>query len=162
MLRSARAAVQEAIDGAGVSPDACGGVGFGGAFHSVMAVDRAGEPLTGVITWVDGRAVSQAEAVRKAYGPHEIYQQTGCPVHSMFPLYKLIWLREERPEIFDAGRPIYLWKRICTGAPDRGVQGGLQHCGWQRAAEHPRFRLGHPGVRTSRDHSAAVISALRS
>lgn len=100
MLRSARSAICAAVEQSDALPNGCRGVSLGGAFHSVMAVDRAGEPLTGVITWVDGRAAPQAEAVRRRHGPLKTYQQSGCPVHAMYPLYKLIWLREERPRVF--------------------------------------------------------------
>lgn len=30
----------------------------------------------------------------------KLYGQTGCPVHGMYPLYKIIWLRENKPEVF--------------------------------------------------------------
>lgn len=101
MVCSVRDAIHAAIEREGISPGACGGVSLGGAYHSIMAVDTAGEPLTGVITWVDGRAAPQAEVVRRTHDAQKIYQQTGCPVHAMYPLYKLIWLREERPQVFD-------------------------------------------------------------
>lgn len=101
MVSSVRDAIRTAIEREGISPGACGGVSLGGAYHSIMAIDPTGEPLTGVITWIDGRAAPQAEDVRRAHDSHKIYQQTGCPVHAMYPLYKLIWLREERPKIFD-------------------------------------------------------------
>jgi gluconokinase len=66
-----------------------------------MALDAAGEPLTGVITWADGRAVGQALRVRNQRRAEDLYQQTGCPVHGMYPLYKIIWLRENHPAAFN-------------------------------------------------------------
>ncbi|MFH1909403.1 MAG: gluconokinase [Chloroflexota bacterium] len=96
MLRSVRAAVEDA----GVSPNTCQAISIGGVYHSLIAIDKSGAPLTGVITWVGDQATKQAQAVRDAQYANELYQQTGCPVHSLFPLYKLIWLREEQPHIF--------------------------------------------------------------
>ena len=97
--------VRKASVQAGVNPAACRGISLGGALHSLIAVDGSGKPLTGVLTWVDDRAVKQAAAVRKTSSADNIYRQTGCPVHSMFPLYKLIWLQEEEPDIYKkAGR----------------------------------------------------------
>jgi gluconokinase len=78
----------------------CAGMSIGGALHSLVALDRSGEPLTGVITWADGRAVDQAEAVRGQPLAARLYEQTGCPAHGMYPLYKIMWLRENRPEVF--------------------------------------------------------------
>ena len=101
MVHSVRAAVSNAVEAVGISLAECGGLSLGGAYHSIMALDRSRKPLTGVITWVDGRAARQAQAVRENHDPLEIYQRTGCPVHTMYSLYKLIWLREEQPDIFD-------------------------------------------------------------
>lgn len=97
MIHSVQAAIQQA----NVLPHACRGMSIGGALHSLIAIDRSGKPITGVLTWVDDRAVQQAAIVRQTADAKQIYQQTGCPVHSMFPLYKLIWLREKQPDIFD-------------------------------------------------------------
>jgi gluconokinase len=60
--------------------------------------------MTGVITWADGRAVEQARAVAGTPAGKNLYRETGCPAHGSYPLYKLIWLREHRPEIFRHAR----------------------------------------------------------
>jgi gluconokinase len=105
LLQAAIISVRNALDRAEVNPDHCAGLSIGGALHSLMALDRSGEPLTGVITWADGRAVDQAEAVRGQPLAARLYQHTGCPAHGMYPLYKIMWLRENRPEVFrSAGR----------------------------------------------------------
>ena len=96
MIQSVRTAIQDA----GLNPSACQAFSIGGAYHSLIAIDSSERPLTGVITWVDDRATKQAQAVRDSHYAKEIYQQTGCPVHSMYPLYKLIWLREKQPQLF--------------------------------------------------------------
>ena len=96
MIRSVRAA----IEAAGELSGACSGISIGGALHSLMAVDGHGKPLTGVMTWATGRAARQAESLRESAHAQKLYQQTGCPIHGMYPLYKVLWLREERPEIY--------------------------------------------------------------
>ena len=47
--------VQAAIQKAGVNSADCQGLSIGGALHSLMAMSRSGQALTGVITWADGR-----------------------------------------------------------------------------------------------------------
>ena len=100
LLQAAIASVNNALARAELDPNRCAGLSIGGALHSLLALDHSGEPLTGVITWADGRAVDQAEAVRKQPLAARFYEQTGCPAHGMYPLYKIIWLRENRPEVF--------------------------------------------------------------
>jgi len=97
MLRSVRSAIQDA----GVIPEACQAISIGGIYHSLIAIDKHGSPLTGVITWVGEQATKQAYTVQKTHDSISLYQQTGCPVHGLYPLYKLIGLREEQPQIFE-------------------------------------------------------------
>ena len=96
MIRSVRNAVQAA----GELPGACSGISIGGALHSLMAVDKQASPLTGIMTWATGRAAREAELLRCASQAQGLYQQTGCPIHGMYPLYKVLWLRKERPRAY--------------------------------------------------------------
>jgi gluconokinase len=101
LVKGVIAAVREAINQAGVNPQACAGLSLGGALHSLMAVDHDGRPLTGVTTWADGRTMGQAKAVRKQDFARDLYKESGCPAHGLYPLYKVIWWREEHPDIFE-------------------------------------------------------------
>jgi len=100
LLQAAITSVRNALDRADIHPDQCAGLSIGGALHSLLALDSRGQPLTGVITWADGRAVDQAQTVGGQPLAARLYQQTGCPAHGMYPLYKIMWLRENRPEVF--------------------------------------------------------------
>jgi len=101
LLKAAVDSARGAVTASGVRPEACAGLSIGGALHSVVALDGHGEPLTGVITWADGRAVEQTKALRGLPLAHQLYQETGCPVHGMYPLYKVMWLRDKRRDVFD-------------------------------------------------------------
>lgn len=88
--RRALAAAREAdLDVAGLS--------FSTALHSLVGVDRDGAPLTDLLTWADQRASEQAERLKRER-PH-LHGQTGTPLHPMSPLTKLVWFREEEPEL---------------------------------------------------------------
>ncbi|MFT9266168.1 gluconokinase [Oenococcus sp.] len=76
------------------------GVSFSSAMHSLIAFDKDWQPLTRVITWADGRAVKYAEQLKKDGTGQEIYSKTGTPIHPMAPLSKLLWLKNERPDIY--------------------------------------------------------------
>lgn len=75
-------------------------VSFSSAMHSVIAVDAKGHPLTNVITWADNRSAVWADKIKNEMNGHEIYRRTGTPIHPMSPLVKLVWLRNECPELF--------------------------------------------------------------
>ncbi|WP_067935949.1 gluconokinase [Alicyclobacillus kakegawensis] len=102
-VRAVHGAVMEALGE--VSAQLVGGrvrcVGFSAAMHSLLAVDAAGRPLTGALTWLDTRATPQADAIWATSLGRGVYGRTGTPIHPMSPLPKLVWLREERPEVFN-------------------------------------------------------------
>ncbi len=77
-----------------------GGVCFSAAMHSLIAVDKSGQPLTNAITWADTRSAQQAAAIKRSDVGTVIYEKTGTPVHPMSPLCKIVWLRETMPDIF--------------------------------------------------------------
>jgi gluconokinase len=93
-------ATRSAIEQAGVSADNCKGFSIGSALHTLIALDRSGRPLTGVMTWADKRAESLAQSMQGTPSGNKLYEQTGCPPHGMYPLYKIAWLREKQPELF--------------------------------------------------------------
>lgn len=101
LLKAAVESARGATAASGARSETCAGLSIGGALHSVLALDGHGDPLTGVITWADGRAVEQTKSLRAMPLAHQLYQETGCPVHGMYPLYKVMWLRDKRKDVFD-------------------------------------------------------------
>ena len=100
ILNAMFTAAQNAIQSAQVSPSACRAISVGSALHTLIALDAEAHPLTGVITWADQRSTPQAQAVRGQLLAKNLYLQTGCPAHAMYPLYKILWLRQEQPELY--------------------------------------------------------------
>ena len=100
LLKAAVASVQGAVAEAKVRPENCAGLSIGSALHSLLALDGHGDPLTGLMTWADGRAAKQSQEAKKLPIARQIYEETGCPVHGMYPFYKIMWLRDERPDVF--------------------------------------------------------------
>lgn len=94
------------------------GISFSCAMHSLAAIDEDSRPLTNFMIWADNRAAAIAERLQAENKAHKLYEKTGTPVHPMSPLCKLIWLRENKPEIFSKaakfiGIKEYLFKRFC-------------------------------------------------
>lgn len=64
-------------------------------------VDEQGVPLANAILWQDKRALDQTAAIRDDLGEEEIYRRTGLRLDPYFSLPKLLWVKENRPEIFN-------------------------------------------------------------
>jgi gluconokinase len=76
------------------------GVAFSSAMHSLIALAADGSPLTPSVTWADGRAAAQARRLRETNEWLTLHRRTGTPVHPMSPLVKLLWFREQQPDIW--------------------------------------------------------------
>lgn len=69
--------------------------------HSIMAVDKNGNPLTKLYLWSDNRSKGYVEKYKKNGKGLEFYKKTGTPIHPMSPLYKLMWLKDNENTIFE-------------------------------------------------------------
>ena len=75
---------------------------FSAAMHSLIALNGEGEPLSPSMIWADNRSAAIADALRKTEDGNRIYHNNGTPIHAMAPVCKLLWLRENNPELFAA------------------------------------------------------------
>ena len=69
--------------------------------ETLIFLDKNGEPLMNAIVWLDNRAESQAKAMEEKFGLKAIYEVTGqTEVPAGYPAPKVLWLKEERPDLF--------------------------------------------------------------
>ena len=62
-----------------------------------LLLDRANKPLTEAIAWYDQRTVPQLEQLDHYLGREAIFRVTGMPLQPIYSLFKILWLRENRP-----------------------------------------------------------------
>jgi gluconokinase len=94
--------IQQVVQQTGPIPNNLLGISFSAAMHSLIAVDQNGVPLTNAITWADNRSAAYAEALKQSDEGRNIYRYTGTPIHPMSPLCKIMWLRDQEPDLFAA------------------------------------------------------------
>ena len=68
---------------------------FSAAMHSVLPVDKKGNPLGNAITWSDNRGKQEARQLKGSPSGKTIYDATGTPIHPMSPLIKITWMKKE-------------------------------------------------------------------
>lgn len=68
--------------------------------ETVVPVNRDGECLARAISWTDRRTEEQVHWWRNRYGAWELYQVTGQPLHPMFTVNKLMWLKKHKFELY--------------------------------------------------------------
>ena len=68
--------------------------------ESVVPVDGQYRPIYRFITAIDTRAAAQARWWEETLGRTRIFSITGMPLHPMYTVNKLMWLRQHDPDIF--------------------------------------------------------------
>lgn len=75
-------------------------ISWSSQMHSLIGLGKDNQLLTNSITWADNRSKDVVARAKKSRLANSIYQQTGMPPHPMAPVYKLLWIQEEMPELF--------------------------------------------------------------
>ncbi len=73
---------------------------FSSSMHSVLPVDKRGNPIGNAITWADNRANKEVAELKKSAVSKKIYNATGTPLHPMSPLAKIAWIKNNENEKF--------------------------------------------------------------
>jgi xylulokinase len=96
--RLVQEAIREAITAAHVTDLAAIGLSVHG--EAVTPVDERGCPLRPTILGMDTRTESQNNWLRDHLGSETLFQRTGMPIHTVNTLPKLLWVKENEPEIW--------------------------------------------------------------
>jgi gluconokinase len=108
------ASIKGIVDKTGTQPLA---VSLSSAMHSLIAVDEDCQALAPMMTWADNRSAEIATRLKATEEGISIYKATGTPIHSMSPLCKLIWIRENDAELFRKAYKFisikeYIWHKL--------------------------------------------------
>jgi xylulokinase len=98
---------REALEG--INPADVAAVGFSGQMMGVVPVDRAGVPVRSSIIWADIRSVPQENQLIREMGREQIYRITGHRPSSSYSLEKLMWIRDNEPDIYKK-----IYKSLCA------------------------------------------------
>ena len=91
-----------ARSGAAVDDIAC--VTFSGQMMGVVLLDGTGEPVRPAIIWADTRSQRQCAALLERVPMDQAYAITGHRLNPTYSLTKLMWVRDEEPEVWARAR----------------------------------------------------------
>jgi xylulokinase len=95
-----RAVVRTLMADAALAPAEVAYIGLACQVDGVVAVDRKLRPLRPAIIWLDKRAVRQAGSLVSKLGADAIFQTTGLVADASHAAPKMMWLRDEEPDVF--------------------------------------------------------------
>ena len=83
-------------------PGPVAAVGISCFWHSLMGLDGSLHPCTPVLVWADTRSAAQAESLAAGLDEEAVRARTGCRFHPSYPPAKLRWVRQNRPDWWQA------------------------------------------------------------
>ncbi len=81
-------------------------IGCSGMVPAIVLLDEKGEPVRNTIQQNDARAVDQLDRVRGELPQEELYRRTGGYTNAQHVLPRLLWVKEEEPEVFARVRTV--------------------------------------------------------
>jgi xylulokinase len=107
---AAVASIRQVVKEAGVDPAKVAGIGLTGQMHGLVILDEDGQVLRPAILWNDQRTQRQCDAIREVIGKAEFIQITGNDALTGFTAPKILWVRDEEPQIYEKIRHVLLPK----------------------------------------------------
>ncbi|MCD6256473.1 xylulokinase [Candidatus Aerophobetes bacterium] len=90
----------ELLKRAKISSDKIACISFSGQMMGCLPVDKKGIPLRRAIIWADQRGENQARIFRDKIEEKEVYRITGHRISSTYSACKIMWVRENEPDVF--------------------------------------------------------------
>jgi len=112
--KAARSAIREVLADAGNPNVIC--VGLAGQMHGAVLLDESDQVLRPALIWCDQRTQAQCDWLNAKLGEPRIIELTCNPALTNFTLTKLLWVRDNEPEIWKRFRRVLLPKdyvRFC-------------------------------------------------
>jgi len=98
--QATKQSVARVLQESDVDPAAIVGVGLTGQMHGLVLLDAQGEVLRPAILWNDQRAVAECDLMRETLGLARLVEITGNDAFPGFTAPKLLWVRDNEPEIY--------------------------------------------------------------
>lgn len=84
----------------GVRPDDIACITFSGQMMGAVPLDRDARPLRNAIIWADQRALDQERWISERLAFEDVYQITGHRLGASYSLAKILWLRDNQPDVY--------------------------------------------------------------
>ncbi|MDV6270868.1 xylulokinase [Rhodococcus globerulus] len=103
-------ATRTLLANSGVKAVDIAGVSFSGQMMGAVLLDAAGIPVRPAIIWADTRSSVQAAQLTERIGLEEAYRITGHRLNPTYSISKVMWVRDNEPEVYSRARHLVLAK----------------------------------------------------
>ena len=104
------ASIRSVLEQAGIDGESIGAVGLTGQMHGLVLLDDAATVLRPAILWNDQRTQSQCDEIHARIGKEKFIQITGNVALTGFTAPKILWVKENEPEVYARAKHVLLPK----------------------------------------------------
>lgn len=104
------ASIRSVLEKAGISGERIEAIGLTGQMHGLVLLDEAGNVLRPAILWNDQRTQSQCDEIHQIIGKEKFIQITGNIALTGFTAPKILWVKENEPEVYAKAKHVLLPK----------------------------------------------------
>ena len=108
--RATAQTIAQVLQKSGTRGDEVTGVGLSGQMHGMVLLGADNEVLRPAIIWCDRRTQKQCDDITEIIGRERLIQITANPAITGFTASKIMWVKQNQPEIYDKIRKILLPK----------------------------------------------------
>ncbi|CAB1251330.1 Xylulose kinase [Ruminococcaceae bacterium BL-6] len=105
-----RSGIGYVLEKSGVPAGDVKGVGLSGQMHGLVMLDRQGKVLRRSIIWCDQRTSAECEQMKRLVGEKRLIEITANPAVTGFTAAKILWVKNNQPEIYEKCAHILLPK----------------------------------------------------
>ncbi len=98
--QAAAEGLRDVLQTSGIKPGDIAGVGLSGQMHGLVMLDGAGQVLRPAIIWCDQRTQAQTEWMERQLTREACIQITANPPMTGFTAAKLLWVKQQEPEVY--------------------------------------------------------------
>jgi xylulokinase len=86
------------------------GIGLTGQMHGSVFLYAQGKVLRNALLWCDQRTAKQCSEITEKVGEERLLEMVGNPMQTSYTAPKILWLRENEPQLYDRVRHVLLPK----------------------------------------------------
>jgi xylulokinase len=101
---------RKVMEKSGVNPADISGIGLSGQMHGLVLLDKNDNVLRRSIIWCDQRTYKECAEITEKVGAKRLIEITANPALTGFTASKILWVRNNEPEIYSRIRRILLPK----------------------------------------------------
>ena len=102
--------IHSVLEQAGIGGEEIRAVGLTGQMHGLVLLDESGNVLRPAILWNDQRTQMQCDEIHERIGKEKFIQITGNVALTGFTAPKILWVKENEPEIYVRAKHVLLPK----------------------------------------------------